>query len=346
MMDKGQSNDSAANAAQTPLAQMAARHRVAAARQVAAFDAALRSAFSRMANDWPGLGAQVLRVTQRAISVAEVADLVEPGMFVAMLDGVDDTLGVALICPSLLAGLVEGVATGRVLAQSGGTRQPTRTDAALLAPMLDILLRHIGDRCSAFPLGQGVQGFVYGSFLQDPRPLSLLLEDGRFRILSFDVALANGALRGTWSLILPDVPDPPDSKARTGLGAADVQWAQHLRQAVGASTAQLNVVLCHAQLTLSSALSLAPGDILCVPLNALESLSLCTVDGTCVGAGRLGQARGQKAVRLTSDLGPMAKDPPPALSKVTSATPVIRASAAPSDTQFAALDQRTTDRQA
>lgn len=325
MMEQAKSENGTVLPSQTAMAQMATRHRVAAAEQAAAFDGALRSAFARMANDWPGLGAQVLRVTHRAISVAEVADFIEPGMFLAMLDGVGDNLGVALICPTLLSGLVEGVATGRVVAASSMFRQPTRTDAALLAPMIDVLLRQISDRCSALPLGHGVQGFVYGSFLHDPRPLPLLLEDGRFRLLSFDVALGQGAIRGTLALILPDGQIVPSQVSR-GISLDNTQtWTHLMQHAVNASPTQLDVVLFQSQLSLSTALSLGPGDTLCIPLGALEALSLRALDGTCLGTGRLGQARGQRAVRLTCDLGPITADQPPRLPKATSLTPVIRA---------------------
>lgn len=323
-MEQAQSDNGAGLAAQSVLAQMAARHQVAAAEDAASFDAALRSAFARMAKEWSGLGAQVQSVSHRPISVAEVADLVEPGMFVALLDGAGDNLGVALVCPTLMAGLVEGVATGRVLGLAGVGRQPTRTDAALLAPILDVLLRQMSERCAGLPARYRVQDFVYGSFLQDPRPLSLLLEDGRFRLLSFAVTLGPNIVRGHWSLILPVVPDTPVQAAPLAAAEARI-WAQQLQSVVCASPAQLDAVLFRAQLSLSTALLLAPGDMLCIPVNALESLSLCTLDGKNIGMGRLGQARGQRAVRLTQELGPVATQDGPAIPRAASMTPVIRA---------------------
>ena len=324
MMEQAQSDIGGVVSEQTALSQMASRHRVVAAEQAAAFDLALRSAFARMGNEWPSLGAKVGDVTQRAISVAEVADLIEPGMFVAMLDSATDQLGVALICPVLLNALVEGAATGRVVATANVARQPTRTDAALVAPMVDVLLHQISERCAPHPMGQGMQGFVYGSFLPDPRPLSLLLEDGRFRLISFDVSLGHGSVRGTWALILPAANDQPIHSASMAAVAQARDWAQQMQSAINGSPAQLDVVLFRAQLSLSAALSLAPGDMLCVPVNALEGLSLCTMDGAELGTGRLGQARGQRAVRLTRDLGPMAAQDGPSIPKAASLTPIIR----------------------
>ncbi len=331
MMEQAQTEQRAVMSAQTALAQMAARHRLAAAEQVATFDAGLRSAFARMANDWRGLGAQVRRVTQRAISVAEVADLIEPGMFVAILDGTGDSLGVALICPKLLAGLVEGVATGRVIAAPTAARQPTRTDAALLAPMIDVLLRQISERCQTLPLAQGVGGFVYGSFMQDTRPLSILLEDGQFRLFSFDVALGDNVVHGTWSLILPDVPLVSNMTSTGAISGEETLWGQQMESVVSNSPTQLDAVLFKAQLSLSTALSLSPGDMLCIPLGALEALTLRSLDGANLGTGRLGQARGQRALRLTCDLGPMSADTNPGLPKSASMTPVIRSIDAATD---------------
>jgi flagellar motor switch protein FliM len=324
MMERARSGIGAAVTAQTALAQMVTRHLAVAAEQAAAFDTALHSAFARMGNDWPSLGLQVVQVKQRAISVAEVADLIEPNMFVAMLDSATDDLGVALICPALASALVEGATTGRVIAAPATPRQPTRTDAALLAPMIDVLLRYIGARCAAHPMGSGIQGFVYGSFLHDPRPLALLLEDGRYRVITFDVTLGHGSVSGTWALILPA---PPEHPPLSSLGKATAEtraWAQHLQSAIAASPTQLDVVLFRAQLALSTALSLAPGDMLCIPVSALETLSLRTLDGVEVGTGRLGQARGQRAVRLTTDLGRIDPADTPAIPRAASMTPVIR----------------------
>jgi flagellar motor switch protein FliM len=324
MMEQVKSDTSAVMTAQTALAQMAARHRVAAAEQVAGFHAALRSAFARMSNDWPLLGAQVADVSHRALSVAEVADLIEPGMFVAMLDNATDDLGVTLICPNLTGALVDGVTTGRVMAPPMAPRAPTRTDAALLAPMIDVLLRQISERCAAHPMGQRLRGFVYGSFMQDPRPLSLLLEDGQYRLVSFAVSLGQGSVQGTWSLILPAEPDPQNRATPDHAMAEHRAWAQNLQAAVGASAVQLDVTLFRAQLALSTAMSLEPGDMLCIPVNALETLSLRTLDGTELGAGRLGQARGQRAVRLTRDFGTVTAQDGASIPRAASMTPVIR----------------------
>jgi flagellar motor switch protein FliM len=306
------------------VAQMAGRHRAAAAQAATQAEHALLSAFARMSAEWPGLGARAHALRRGPISVPEVTDLIEPAMFVALLQGPSDALGVAMICPALMAGLIEGATTGRILGAVPPGRAPTRTDAALVSPMLDALLDHIGTRCAGLSGAEGVEGYAYSSFLADPRPLALLLEDGHFHHIRYDVTLGAGGPAGKIVLILTDPTAAIRARPAPVQASAGAKWTDQMQQTVCASPVQLTAVLFKAQLSLSSALTLAPGDMLCIPASSLEALEIQTLDGTAIGVGRLGQTRGQRALRLTSDLSARPQPDAPAVPKIASMTPLVR----------------------
>jgi flagellar motor switch protein FliM len=281
---------------------MAARHRLAAAQERAAFEGALRVAFGRMAADCPGLDGMVKSIEIQELGLAEMIDLAETGMFLAVLEGRQDRMGLAMLCPSLLSGVIEAQATGRVEATPPPRRRPTRTDAALVARMIDAFLRLLENRSAELPQAERVSGYVYGSFLDDPRPLGLMLEDGLFLMLHLTVSLGTGAREGTWRLFLP-MAEPVRAQPEADAAAAMRDWDARLEAAVRNSPVHLEAILCKLQLSLTEALRLRPGDILRLPDTALESLALESITHQPIGIGRLGQARGQRAVRLTAEPG-------------------------------------------
>ncbi len=286
------------------LQAIASRHRVAAEQQTARFAAALRVAFGRMAADCPGLDATVQKVDIASTGLAEILDLIESGMFLALLEGRADTMGMIMTCPVVLAGVIEAQTTGAIGTDIPQPRKPTRTDAALVAPMIDAFLRLVDQRCADLPEADAVSGYVYGSYLDDPRPLGVLLDDRRYMMMRFRVSLGFGAKGGDWFLIVPETTTlSTESKPVEPEAAASRDWQAKLEAAVNCSEVTITATLARLKLTLTDALRLRPGDVLTVPDSALETLSLETIHHEPLGVGRLGQARGQRAVRLTADPG-------------------------------------------
>lgn len=285
------------------LQRMAGRRRAEAEKAQATMLAALRLAFGRMGADCAGLDAVVQGVTLSEGALAEVLDLAESGMLYALLEGPKERMGLIMVDAAVLAGIIEAQTTGLVIASPVSPRKPTRTDAALLAPMIEAFLQQVAQCCAGLPCERQVTGFVYGSFQNDPRPLGLMLEDGTYTIVKLSVALGFGAKAGNWFLIIPQggaeldqlAPDEPASEQ-------DDDWKARLEFAINSSPVTLDAVLCRLQISLTDVLRLRVGDILRVPDSALESLTLETLDQATVSEGRLGQARGQRAVRLTTDI--------------------------------------------
>ncbi|NBB97523.1 MAG: hypothetical protein GVY34_05025 [Alphaproteobacteria bacterium] len=314
-----------------PLLRMARRNTVKAAQQGASFQAALSQALGRMCAGYAGLDGVVTQVSRRSVSLAELVDLTEPGMFLALLEGPDDQMGMMWLCPATLAALIEVQTTGQVFTTANSPdppRLPTRTDAALVAPMIDSFLQQISARCAELPEATLFDGFMYGSFLDDRRPIGVVLDDIDYELVTMQLSLAQGRVSGTCTLVLPQ-PAAPTAVD----GNDDRDWERRMSGAVENSAVSLNAVLCRFRLTLAEALALTRGDVLQVPESTLETLGLTAMGGAQVASGRLGQARGFRAVRLTADPGAPGRSadiPVPTLRFAK--TPAAAAATPPQDT--------------
>ena len=285
--------------ARDPLVRMARRNHAQAAQQQASFQAALSQAFGRMCARYPGLDGTVVEMSRRTVSLAELVDMTEPGVFLALLDGPEEAMGMVWLCPDALAALVEAQTTGQVsppLARDGPPRMPTRTDAALIAPMVESFLDHAAERCADLPEGAEFGGFRYGSFLDDRRPIGVVLDDVDYRLLQLRISIAQGQVAGLWTLVLP-CPAPAGATRQDDTD----DWDKRMVTAVENSPTELDAVLCRLTLTLNEALALSNGDVLRIPESSLETLGLAAKGGGVIATGRLGQARGFRAIRLTAD---------------------------------------------
>ena len=239
-------------------------------------------------------------------SLGELAELAPDRALIAVLDGPAEGLGVIMLAPQILAGVIEAQTVGKVKSGELALRKPTRTDAAMVAGVIDAALRGLelalADEADLVWAG----GFRYASFLDDPRPLGLLLEDTTYRVLRAVVDLGGGARVGEVLLALPaegrgTLPD-------SGLGtesAADHGHAfmQALTERVSGAQSGLDAVLARLTLPLNDVLNLSVGTVLALPLAGLDRISLEGLDGRRVAEGRLGQNRGMRAIRLNEGIG-------------------------------------------
>jgi flagellar motor switch protein FliM len=108
---------------------------------------------------------------------------------------------------------------GRISPQPPVPRKPTRTDAAMVAGFVDSALQDLELSLASDADLIWAGGFRYASYLDDPRPLGLLLEDVPYRVLAAEVSLSRGAKAGQVLLALPaegrgkrpSAPRPPAS---------------------------------------------------------------------------------------------------------------------------------------
>lgn len=267
-------------------------------------------ALARAARVRLSLDLAVRGMTDRRAALAEVLDLQPDRALIAVLEGPGEALGVLSLSPEVLAGLIERQTLGRVTDMPPLPRRPTRTDAAMVGGLVDAALAAMDAALLTAVDRVWASGFRYASFLEDARPLGLMLDDVAYRVLQADVVLEGGAKTGTILLVLPAegraAPPAPSPAASEGVAAVLVFQAAMAEQ-VKASDARLEAVIARVTLPLSLAMALGVGEVIRLGAAALDRIDLEGIDGVRMAGGRLGQNRGMRALRLSPDTMPAAK---------------------------------------
>lgn len=257
-------------------------------------------AVSRILSSATPLMAEDTSLHRKSASLPELLDAIEPDAFVVTLSGAGAT-GLAVIDLSAFSALVEAMTIGRLATRAPAPRRATATDSSLLATFLDSVLADLGDD----PAGL----LRCGRPVPDHRLIGVLLEDGDFDLVALTARLVCGAVSrpARVMLALPrgnGVPRPAESVPE------GPTWASALEAAVMAAPASLRAELGRLTLPLAEVLDLGVGSALTLPLSALEDIQLVALDGSVQASGRLGQSRGNRAVRLTRLAGDRPPNPP------------------------------------
>ena len=266
-------------------------------------DRGWRLALARAARDQLKAPLEVTMLAQARVGLAEVLEVPPARALVAVLEGPGEGLGMLVLSPEVFQAMVEILTIGRVAPMAAAARKPTRTDAAMLAPMIDAALIDLEAGLAEEADLTWAGGWHYASFLEDPRPLGLMLEDIAYRLVTVEVDLSLGARRGRVVLALPAEGRgrKPRSKAAGAISdtvAAERRFAEELAEQVSSAEVRLEAVLTRVSLPLSRVVGLSVGDQLVLNA-ALDKISLEGLDGRKMAEGRLGQNRGLRAVRLT-----------------------------------------------
>lgn len=265
-------------------------------------DRGWRLGLARAARDRLALPLDVTTLTLHKRSLAEVLELPPQHGLLAILQGPAETMGLVVLSPPILAGLIEVQTLGKVGKSPLVARKPTRTDAAMVAEYLDQALTELEDSLAQEADLVWAGGFRYASFLDDPRPLGLLLEDFDYRVMTAEVNLGPER-QGSVLLILPadgkgvlpaprakvDLPDPAAGPAFSAALATQVEGVGCL----------LDAVISRVTLPLSRVMGMAVGDVFALPRARVDSVQLEAMDGRRLAEGQLGQNRGMRAIRLT-----------------------------------------------
>lgn len=269
-----------------------------------------RVALARAARDQMKLPLEVRSLALGRAGLAEVLELPPDRALIAVLEGPEEGLGVLTIAPEVLQAMVEILTIGKVSTSTPPpARRPTRTDAAMVAPMLDAALADLERSLEQEADLVWAGGWRYASFLDDPRPLGLMLEEFSYRVLQAELDLADGARQGRVQLILPaEGRGRPPVRAGTSRAASDEAhshraFAEALAEEVEAVECRLEAVLIRLSMPLSRILALAVGDILPIANASLDRVSLEGLNGRSLAEGKLGQNRGMRALRLGAVTG-------------------------------------------
>jgi flagellar motor switch protein FliM len=266
---------------------------------------ALRQALAKTAQDLLEMPLSMTGWTETRMSLAELPETLEERALLAILEGPGESLGLIGIAPAVLAGLTEMQTMGRLGGAEVAPRRPTRTDAAMTADFIDRTLADFGEFLAEEPEVTWAAGFRYASWLEDPRPLGLILEDTTYRVIRVTVDLGSTGTRSGQVLICVPAqgrgpkPRPKPVPADAPAAVAPADWGPKIEQTLMGATVQINAVLYRIDLPIAEILALRTGSVLPVPMAALEQLDLEGVDGRVLAHGRLGQTAGFRAVRMT-----------------------------------------------
>ena len=277
--------------------------RAAGAEGVPGADRGWRLSLARAARDVLKLPLEVPSLRLARSSLAELLESPMELSLLAVLEGPAEGIGLLVLSPPVLQAMIEVQTVGRVSPNPPPTRRPTRTDAAMVAGLIDAALEGLEASLAQEADLVWAGGFRYASFLDDPRPLGLLLEDCSYRVLRAEVTLADGARSGSVLLALPAegrgakpmlLSPQPEDEAMAGFA-----FSRALAEQVEGAGAVLQAVLTRMTVPLASVMALQPGEVLALPSAALDRISFEGIDGRKVAEGRLGQNRGLRALRLT-----------------------------------------------
>lgn len=272
-------------------------------------DRAIAGAVARAAERVHGLPMFFDRVTTGQATTAEFGELSPEHSLIAVVQGQGDALGAVAICPGLLTSIIEIQALGRISGRPAASRRPTRTDAAICVEFLNACLDEMGGDLTAQAGITGMGGYRYASFLDDPRPLALMLEDAPYRLVTVALRAGSAGQRdGQILFLLPSAPvhSPaaiPAPEQRTAAESPAARPAGVIADGVLSAPIPLTGVLCRRQITLGELQSLAPGDTISLPPGALDAATLETAAGQALFRGRLGELAGRHALRIAGPDG-------------------------------------------
>ena len=258
----------------------------------------------------------VERVELAPITVPELSELLPERALLCVLEGSRDELGVMALCPNLLASIIEMQAIGRVTSRPAQSRRPTRTDATISADFVNALLAELGRELRQDADTPAFGAYRYATYIDDPRPLALMLEDGEMQRLSLNFRVGAGGQRDASILIALPAPESRDkhpipltsvsttaqaksaaTPAPAAPTAAPLAQAT-LRDSVQSAPVRVVGVLCRRKLSLQALRALGPGSLIPLPQNVMDEARLETPNGQLLALGRLGEADGFHALRL------------------------------------------------
>ena len=260
-------------------------------------------ALARAARDDFSMAFEVSAVVAQRISLTEVLELPPERGLIAVLEGPREALGILLLSPEVLAALIEVQTLGKVSTQPLMARKATRTDAAMVAEFIDHCLIGLQESLLTDEDLVWTDGFRYASFLDEPRPLALLLEDTAYKVLKADCDLG-AARQGRLILALPADGHgrrPHRQAKQLAEPAAEMVFSAALGEQVFDAECLLHAVLARVTLSLAAIVALKEGDVVPLPSATLDRIMLEGIDGQVAGQGRLGQNRGQRAVRMNGE---------------------------------------------
>jgi len=257
---------------------------------------ALRQAVARAAEEVAGMEASVSGFVQENTTVEQIVDRLKEPHLIYLTEGPDGAIGLALLNAQAMAAVIEQLTTGRVVPSQADPRTATRTDAVIVATILDRILEIFDEGLAQVTDAPPVAGYRQSVSLEDGRAITMALEDMPYRLYRLALDFGRGAKSGELSLIFPR--DPTGQSAISS--SAQAQWRANWRHAVMQSEVMVKAVLHRFTIPLDELGSLEVGTFVPMPLASVDRVSLEGSDRRCVATGKLGQCGGHRAIRVAA----------------------------------------------
>lgn len=289
-----------ADAAQTPLPP-------------SPLELALATATLRIADKIPALGLSVQARASRS-EAAEIAldGLPElgltlmvdaprlPGEAASTAEGLAQKSGAVIFDGTLIDSLIEVQTIGRIDGPARPPRRPTRIDAALVQPFAQGLIEQTALLLPRDHWGPRPGRLRAGTYLAGTGSLPIVATATTFLRVTVDVTLADGARKGTITLLLPDSAGQQDLEDDAKLVHHDPGWAARMDAVGQSASVRMEAVLPPVRMTLAELVALKPGDLIEVEGQALQDLRL--MSGS-LGVGGTGRQKMPHGVRIGARLG-------------------------------------------
>lgn len=260
---------------------------------------ALRQAAARAAQDAIGLEVTASGCVETQVSVEAVIATLEEMKLVLLLEGPERSLGLAVFDPQIVAGVVEHLTTGRVVPSPADPRAATRTDAMMISDLINQVLAVFDAELAQMPDAPPVAGFHQLLVLEDARAVLMALDEIPYRKFTLGLDLSGGAKSGEICLYFPyDPPRKTDYRTREY-----AEWQDKWRRQVMEIRAPIEAIIHRVSMPVTELMALEVGSLIPVPLAQVSAVLLEGSDGHCVATGKLGQAAGFRAIRISTEVG-------------------------------------------
>lgn len=259
---------------------------------------ALRLTIPKVADELFGLSLGVIGVTQKQLPQAQVLSVFSNETLLLLLDGPQGAVAAAALDADLVGAAIQQQTTSKVIPSRPEPRTMTRTDAAMVAPLLDAVLQRSAELLETDAERCVFEGFRFGANVEDVRTLGLTLEAQDYHVFRVSTDIAGGIRQAEMVFCMP-VPVVRQDLMSDASDHPDVHPT--LSQLVMSSATELTAVLCKLRMPLSQAQTFRVGDIIPVARSSLGETGLHAQTGRRICRARLGQSDGYRALKLVAD---------------------------------------------
>lgn len=270
---------------------------------------ALRVSLAKVADKMFGMALTVTTVEQRLLGHGDLRQEVGDDGLLLLLDGADGARGAVKVDPQFLTALIEVQTMGAVRRVEAQARRVTRTDAAIVAPLMDALLRRYDEQLLAEDPTYREENFRFGDMIEDARTLSLALEAPEYDLYRLTLDVEDGAKTGVLTLLMPHRKEEKPTDVAGEVRGGSVSLEQNALEAQVA----MDAVLARIRMPLKDICALSAGALIPLETGCLAKAELVASGGHVVARVRMGQLNGMRAVRVVAqadvDAAPAADAP-------------------------------------